>query len=61
MIKIITPLLLLLTIAISVTATPTELELLCDEIAIELELSVESGYIKEHEAHNLIDRCLTTT
>lgn len=61
MIKIITPLLLLLTIAIQVTATPTQLELICDEVAIELELAVESGHIKEQEALDMIDRCLTTT
>lgn len=57
MIKILL-LLLLTTTGAWATITPKEID--CLELWNVLETAVEDGYIKEHEAHNIHDHCLTS-
>ena len=53
---------LLLLLLLTTTAswgTPTQAEVDCQAITDILYESVEAGYIKEHEAKRLEDKCLT--
>lgn len=48
---------LLLLTAVFAYATPSEVELMCNEVATELQAAVDINLISQYEADELVSRC----